>query len=83
MRRYNARMNCQLCGGPVTKAKIGGKSLLFSLAMFITGLIVFILIPVIGWVVGGAMMIVALFRGAHSKRVLRCKSCKAIAAELA
>ena len=76
-------MNCKLCGGPVTKVTINSKSLLFSLAMFITGLIVFILIPVIGWVIGGAMMIMALFRGAHSKRVLRCRSCKAIVAELA
>jgi len=76
-------MICKLCGGPVTKAKVGSKSLLFSLAMFITGLIIFILIPVIGWVLGGVMMIVALLRGGSSKRVLRCRSCKAIAAELA
>ncbi len=76
-------MNCNLCDGELRKTKVGSKSLLFSLAMFVTGLIIFILIPVIGWVLGGVMMIVALLRGGSSKRVLRCRSCKAIAAELA
>ena len=76
-------MTCKLCGGAVCLAKIGSKSLLFSLAMFITGLIIFVLIPIIGWVLGPVMIITALIRGGNAKQVWRCKSCKAIAAELA
>ncbi len=79
----SSKIACKLCGGKIHKDEIGGKSLLFSLAIFLTGLVIFILIPIIGWVLGPVMMVVALLRGGNTRKVLRCGKCRAVVAELA
>ena len=73
---------CQACGGDMVKASItsgacGGCALV--MLTLCAGIIVFIVIPVIGWVAGPIIILCSLFMSIGNRRkVWRCRNCRAI-----
>lgn len=70
--------SCQQCGDAMKKTSISSGNcigLLLALIVLFGGIFVFIFIPVIGWVIGPLMCLVALFMGGKRRRVWRCRGC--------
>ena len=82
-RRSGGGPKCQLCGGRmVRKVKSSGNCLGIALALiiFVVGIVIFFMIPVIGWVIGPLICLCALFIGGKRSKVWQCVRCKAVAA---
>lgn len=73
---------CKACGGEMTKAKIGDSAiagLVSAIIILCVGILLFVIFPVVGWIIGGVMIVYALFKGIGKKRkVWKCGSCGAI-----
>jgi len=76
-------IQCRACGGEMVKGKAGGRSLfghsiglITKLAILGIGLL-FLFIPIIGWVIGAALIIYALITstGAKNRKVWKCLNC--------
>ena len=77
---------CPLCGGFCHRTTIGRSSLVaITMGLFLIGcgVVVFVLIPVVGWVIGTVLIVVGLLSGGKRRKVMRCKSCKTIVGQLA
>jgi len=69
---------CPQCGGKMQKKSVGEGGVLHlfgALLIFLFGVIVFLLIPIIGWIVGPCICLVAILAGNKSRIVYRCRSC--------
>lgn len=70
---------CKQCGGSMIKKRRRKHSWiatsLIQIFVFVAGVVVFILIPVIGWVLGPIIMLCSLFIGGKSMRVWQCRNC--------
>ena len=72
---------CQQCGQEMRKAKrTSGHATgcLLCLLGVSAGVIVFIFIPVIGWVLGPLIVLVSLFVGGKTEKIWKCNSCKTL-----
>lgn len=61
------------------KAKVSSGNfagIVLALIVFVVGLAVTILIPILGWVAGPLIMLLALGMGGKRTKVWRCKSCR-------
>lgn len=70
---------CPSCRGPmVKKTQSSGNfvGLIAALIVLTLGIAVFILIPIIGWVLGPLMILLSLGMGGKRTKVWRCASCK-------
>jgi len=72
---------CQTCGTEMRSKRIStgnaagiAKALLF----FALGVLLFVCMPIIGWIIGPIICICALFMGGHRQNVWRCPGCRAI-----
>lgn len=76
------RLPCQACGagwmkrGAVSSGNAAGICL--ALLLFAAGIIVFVVLPVIGWVIGPCICLFSLFVGGKTQNVWRCTTCGAI-----
>jgi hypothetical protein len=73
---------CQLCGHPMIPTAVGTHALLHLIAMiclFFFGLGIMFVLPVIGWLVGGTLVVVSLVKSNHRRKILMCRNCGAIA----
>lgn len=76
-------IQCRVCGGEMVKGKAGGRSIFGHSIGLITKLVIlfvgilFLFIPLIGWLIGAIMIIYALFTstGARSRKVWKCQNC--------
>lgn len=71
---------CRYCGGEAVKdvrssGNAGG--LAMALLVLCLGVLVFVLVPVVGWVAGPVICLLALFMGGKREKVWRCRSCRA------
>ena len=74
---------CAACGGEMRKKTVyeggGCGGCVVSLLVLAAGILIFLLIPVIGWVIGPVICLGAVFIGrATSKKVWRCRSCRSV-----
>ena len=49
-----------------------------ALTVFVIGVVVFVLIPILGWLVGPILCLVAILSVGHHSKVWRCSECRAI-----
>jgi hypothetical protein len=54
--------------------------LVLALVVFVAGLAITILIPILGWIVGPLLMLLSLGMGGKRSKVWRCKSCHVVIA---
>ena len=76
---YGFAPSCPSCAGPMRKAKVSSGNfvgIVLALIVFVVGLAVMILIPILGWVFGPLFMLLALSMGGKRSKVWRCKSCR-------
>lgn len=69
---------CHLCGSPMrmkTRSTGNAGGVALALITFVIGVIIFLAIPILGWVVGPIICLCALFMGGKRYRVLRCSGC--------
>jgi hypothetical protein len=59
----------------ISSGNCGGLAL--ALIVLVVGLVVTVAIPVVGWVVGPLLMLLALGMGGKRLKVWRCVSCRA------
>lgn len=74
------KLDCRQCGGRMKKKTIvsgNAKGCLLGLILIAVG-IALCFIPILGWVLGPAVMLYGLFCGGKRRKVWRCKSCRAI-----
>lgn len=72
---------CQQCGGAMQRAtakRNEAAGCVLAILVFLAGVVIFFLIPVIGWVAGALLCIFAILIPFHSDRVWRCTDCRAI-----
>jgi hypothetical protein len=73
-----ATPSCRQCGGNMRKTVLSSghcSGLAVALIVFCTGIIIFFILPVVGWVVGPIISLLALFMGGKRQRVWRCRNC--------
>ena len=82
--RY-AIQTCPFCDGPVVKKKLppSGGAQLFALLAVLLGITLVVLVPCVGWVLGPIIILAAIIADGKRRKVLACKSCKAIITETA
>ena len=76
-------VQCRACGGQMTKSYAGGRSVAghgFSLVIkliFVGIGLLFLLIPIVGWLIGLILILYGLFSstGARNKKVWKCHNC--------
>jgi len=69
---------CQHCGARMRKSHIGRGSclaILIGLATICVGVIMLIVLPVIGWIIGPAMIVIGLLAGGKRSKVWKCTQC--------
>ena len=49
-----------------------------ALIVFVIGVVVFLVLPVLGWVAGPVLCLLAFFIALRSEKVWRCTECRAI-----
>jgi len=49
-----------------------------ALLTLAAGIVIFIILPVIGWVIGPILCLLALFMGGKEQRIWRCRDCHAV-----
>jgi hypothetical protein len=72
---------CQACGGAMMKKTLSSGNcagLMLALLLLVVGFVILLAIPIVGWVVGPLLMLLALFMGGKRQKVWRCRSCKGI-----
>ena len=72
-------LRCQLCGGEMQAKTISSGNclgIITALIVLVIGVALILLIPVLGWIVGGLMVIAALFMGGKRQKVWQCHKCK-------
>jgi hypothetical protein len=65
---------CQLCGSLMTRTKQGSG----GIGLFLLGLLVILLIPFLGVLIGGILIVVSIVRACSGRMVLKCQGCGAI-----
>lgn len=73
---------CQLCGGELKKTSTGTDPVLHlfaALILFCFGIFLIIIFPVIGWLIGGTLVVYSLVKGSGYKKIFKCRNCGAIA----
>ncbi|MGC4031491.1 MAG: hypothetical protein QM754_07115 [Tepidisphaeraceae bacterium] len=76
---YGSAPACPTCGKSMRKAKVSSGNfvgIVLALIVFVVGLAVMILIPLLGWIAGPLIMLLALGMGGKRSKVWRCKSCR-------
>ena len=77
-------MNCPYCGSRAVKrrkiAPSGGTQIV-TLLMILFGITITILIPILGWIAGPMIILVALLIDGKRRKVLQCRDCRAVIAE--
>lgn len=74
---------CPTCQQPMRKSTASSGNLVgivLALVVFVVGLGVTILIPLLGWIVGPLLMLLALGMGGKRSKVWRCKPCVVVLA---
>lgn len=78
------KLNCQHCGGRMVKAKVNETGCVMALAIALiliaAGVLIFVMIPIAGWIIGPVVIICGLFYGGRKSKVWRCENCRAIIA---
>ena len=69
---------CQHCGGQmrmrtISSGNCGGIAL--ASITFCAGVILFFIVPIIGWVLGPVICLCALFMGGRRRKVWKCDRC--------
>ena len=75
------KLSCQQCSGVMRKKTITSGSMsgcLLGVGMILVGVCMFILIPVIGWVLGPVVVLVGMAAGGKRRKVWRCRKCGAV-----
>jgi hypothetical protein len=81
--RAAMKLTCHACNGTMVKKTISSGNcagLALALITLCAGVVIFFLIPVLGWVIGPAICLCALFMGGKRSKVWRCRSCGSIIA---
>lgn len=71
-------LRCGYCGGTMRKKTVSKGNCagaVKALIVLCIGVAVFILIPVVGWVVGPLICLYALFIGGTTQKIWRCSQC--------
>lgn len=71
-------IKCQQCGGQMVKRTISSGNclgLLVALTVLVVGITLIVAIPVIGWILGALLCLIALFIGGKRKKVWKCSRC--------
>jgi hypothetical protein len=71
---------CHLCASPLEATVVSAgnvQGIAVALIVFCIGVVIFVLIPVIGWVIGPIICFCALFMGGKRQKVWRCTACRA------
>ena len=58
----------------ISSGNCGG--IILALILLVVGIVVTVAIPVVGWVVGPLVILLALFSGGKRRKIWRCRSCK-------
>ncbi len=69
---------CPLCGGQMKKAVVSSgncSGIVLALIVFVVGIVIFFVVPVVGWVLGPIISLAALFMGGKRQKVWRCRQC--------
>lgn len=75
-------IQCPTCGGQMwadslrthsTGSALGGGCLLICV-----GILVFVFIPVVGWIAGPIIGLFGLFYGSGSRKVWKCRQCRSV-----
>ena len=69
---------CQHCGGSMQKSVVSSgncSGIVVALIVFCIGIVIFFVIPLVGWVIGPLVCIGALFMGGKRRNVWKCKAC--------
>lgn len=67
-------LECKACGGQMVKTSQGNcLGLCLGLILVLVGVVLFLSIPLVGWVLGPIVGLVGLMMG--GKKVWRCKTC--------
>lgn len=72
---------CQQCGGKMQKKTISSgncSGIVVAMIVFCVGILLTVMIPVVGWVLGPLVCIGALFMGGKRSRVWKCRSCGSV-----
>jgi hypothetical protein len=72
---------CQACGGMMKKKTVSSGNfagLVLALLVLLTGIIITVAIPVVGWVVGPLLILLSLGMGGKRQKVWRCRSCRSV-----
>lgn len=72
---------CRACGGEMNKTTVSSGNcagIASALLVLAVGVFLIVFIPVIGWIIGGLMVLVALFMGGKKQKVWRCRRCRCI-----
>jgi hypothetical protein len=72
---------CQQCGKEMRKTALSSgncSGLAVALLVFCAGVLVFFIIPFIGWVAGPIICILALFMGGKKRKVWKCRGCGSV-----
>lgn len=71
-------IECKQCGGAMKKATVSSGNftgILIALIVLVAGIVVFIMIPVFGWIIGAIMVLLALGMGGKRRKVWKCTAC--------
>lgn len=69
---------CQQCGASMKKTVVSSGNcagIVIALMVFCVGVVIFLSIPVIGWIAGPIICIGALFMGGKRSNVWKCTKC--------
>ena len=83
MNRGRSGPVCPTCSGPMRKATTSSGNfvgIVLALIVFVVGLAITILIPLLGWIVGPILMLLALGLGGKRSKAWRCKPCHVVIA---
>jgi hypothetical protein len=71
---------CHACGGSMRKTVMSSgncSGIAGALLVLTAGLVIFVALPVIGWIIGGLLIVCALFMGGKRQKIWRCNACRA------
>lgn len=71
-------IDCKQCGGEMLRHKYstGNGKVLIGLVVIIVGLGLIVAWPIVGWVLGGLMVIIGLGMGGKRHKGWKCGSCE-------
>jgi ssDNA-binding Zn-finger/Zn-ribbon topoisomerase 1 len=71
-------LSCQQCGGDMVKRTISSgncSGIIMALIVLAVGVVLIVTIPILGWIIGALLCLLALFMGGKRRKVWQCEDC--------